>query len=282
MAHYRTVHLLGERPEGFLESGHFWLKEFLPGGVFTVWMDTSGLLTVAGPEGAIDPEQAWPYHRAVEAVRDEFDRDAFRSAVSDVSAYEFSLLAPLGLGLAYEWTAMPSVFGLDIWDGTTDSFAPVDVAERVFEAVGLATVPTLEREVPARNLSSTGVSMPTATHAAKPVAGVLMQKKQGNAVVALRDGFTDLKRAPPSPAGSPADLQEWITETVDTDLLRRYFPKVDQPLVASPLETLDEVVAAELARRAFQSVGRPAMERPDRFEQVVHDRLVTIRNQERS
>ncbi len=275
MDQYRRLAPLEERPDGFFENGHFWLQEFLLGGVVQMRMEPSGLLTFGGPTDTVDPEAAWPYRRGIEAVRSAFDRDAFRNRVEDVSAYEFSLLTPLGMGFTYEWEQVPPIFGLDVWDATIEDFASVDITERVFEAVGIETVPTVDREVPARELSASSLSMPSARYGDGPAAGVVIQKKRGEAVLARRPDYSDHSRAPPAPAGSPSDLADWMTETVDGGLLESY--GLDRSMNQAPLEEFVDAVAAELARRRFASVGKSAMKNPETFHTTVHDRLLTLR-----
>ena len=271
----RPVRPFGARPEGFLDGGHCWLREYVTGGVFAVRMADSGLLEFSGPGGEFEDGVPWPFRPAVVALRENLDRDAFRAAVDDVSQYAFTVLAPLGMGVPYDWDRIPAVFGRAIWDATAGEYLPIDDVERVFEALGGATVPTVEKEVPTRDLQVDASIVPQSAFANAPAAGVVLEKKQGEAVVVARDPFTNHERAPPSPAGQPQDLSEWLETTLDRDRVAALAPQ--RPLDHWDLTALVEHVAGELARREFRAVGAVATQDPGRFEQALRDRIVAVR-----
>lgn len=277
MFHYDPIRPFDDRPSDYLETGHFWLREFVTGGVFAFTMEPSGLLSMRGPTGGFDAEAPWPYRRAIEAIRDRFERDRFRTEVQSVSEYEFYVLAPLSMGVDYDWAEIPPVFGLAIWDDTADSFVSIDVAERVFEAVGLWTIPTVDREVPARELGAGPELIPKSAFADGSAAGIVLLKKRGAAVSILDAGFESVTRVPPKPAGTPDDFESWLRETVRRDAVAPLLPEPDRPIDAWALENLATEVSAELARREFDAIGALAQSNSTQFHDGISDRLVELR-----
>ncbi|MFB6109339.1 MAG: hypothetical protein ABEJ60_00490 [Halodesulfurarchaeum sp.] len=273
---YRGLRPLSKRPEGFFEDGHFWIREFVLGGTFAVRMEGSGLLTVRGPDGEFESGmEPWPYRRAVQTVRADFDREQLREAVPDPADYTVYLLAPLSMGIEYDWSSLPPVLGLDVWDGPNEEYATLDVAERAFEAIDLPPVPTTAREVPARDLGPDRIDIPPSRWADDPAAGVAVRKKHGPAVSVLRDPFDGVSRDSPEPAGVP-DFDAWLSETLDPATVRAWLDG-DRPLDARNIETLTDQVGAELARRAFDAAGEIAMTDPDGYRAAIREWVIENR-----
>lgn len=272
----RPVEPAPDRPTGFLEDGHVWIREYVTGSVLTVRMADSGLLEWRREAGAFE-EPPWPYRPAVSALRDSLDRDRFRASVEDVTDYEFSVLVPLSMGVDYDWDRTPPILGRAIRNRAEGAVLPVDVAERAFEALGVETVPVLERERPVRDLSIEGLSIPGSRFSAGQAAGVVVQKKRGDQVAVLRDGVGPISRRPPEPAGSPEDLASWLHEAVDRERVQSLLQS-DRSVAARDLESLVETVGGELGRRGFDAVGGAALERPSEYRSTVRDRLVAIRS----
>lgn len=278
MAPIAPVRRAADRPEDFLEDGHFWVREYVTGAVLTVRMAESGLLEWGNEAGDFDADPPWPYRPAVAATRSSFDRDRFRGTVEDVSAYEFSVLVPLSMGVAYDWERIPPVLGRAIRNRDAGSTAPVDVAERTFQELGLETVPTIDREIPARDLSIDGVPIPESAYGPERAAGIVLQKKRGEQVVVFGDDVEPRSRRPPDPTGIEAELEPWLQESLDRDVLQSWLNS-DAPIEARDLESLVDAVAGELARRRFDAVGEIARKRPAEYRTAVRDRLVAIRSQ---
>jgi len=277
MEPFHRVRSFEERPEGYLEDGHFWLREFVTGGSFLVRMADSGLLVFRGPERDFDESVPWPFRPAVSSLRSELDRDRFREAVDYVSNYTFSVFAPLSMGVEYDWDQTPAVIGRAIWDDTEEAYVPIDVTERVFEELGVATLPTIEREVPARDLASGPGQIPTSAFGTTQAAGIEMQKKRGETVAVLQDGLSGLSRVPPEPAGQPPDVEAWMEERLDRDAVQIY-TGVEESMASSDVDTLVEAVGGEVARRHFDEIGGLALDHPQRFESAVRTRLVDLRS----
>ena len=278
MFHYDPVRPFEDRPEDYLEGGHFWLREFVTGGVFGVRMEESGMLQMQGPGGTFDAEAPLSYRRAVSALRTRFDRDAFRDAVQNVTDYEFYVLGPLSMGVDYDWTSIPPVFGLSVWDGTEDRFVPIDAAERVFEEFGLATIPTVDREIPARELAAGPDLIPDSSYADEAAAGVVLEKKQGATVSILREGFESVRRVPPNRAGRPEDFDAWLQQHVRAETVSRLILEPDRPLDTWDRDSLAEAIGTELARREFDTVGELALSTPHRYIDGIYDRVGEIRD----
>ncbi|MDZ7851036.1 MAG: hypothetical protein U5K70_09710 [Halodesulfurarchaeum sp.] len=278
MWHYRPVEPFADRPDGYLDGGHFWIREFVTGGVFAVRMDESGLLVMAGPEGDFETPEPWPYRRATDAVRENLDRDGLRAAVDDVTQYTFYVLAPLSMGVEYDWDAMPPVFGLEVWDETADSVLPVDVADRVYEELGLWPIPTVEREVHARDISGDRDRIPEATYGSTTAAGIELRKKRGQSVAVLQRQFESVTRVPPEPAGTPQAFESWLPQELTAETVADLLENGARPLEGWTLEEQSRELSLELARRRFDEVGHLALSDPDRFESAITDRLVTFRH----
>jgi hypothetical protein len=254
------------------------MREYVTGAVLTVRMADSGLLEWGEETGDFDADPPWPYRPAVAAMRSSFDREQFRAAVEDVSAYDFSVLVPLSMGVAYDWERIPPVLGRAIRNREAGSTAPVDVTERTFQELGLETVPTIDREIPARDLSIEDVAVPESAYGPERAAGVVLQKKRGEQVVVFGDDVEPRSRRPPEPAGSAAELEPWLQESLDRDVVQSWLAS-DGSLEARDLETLVDAIAGELARRRFDAVGEIARKRPAEYRTAVHDRVVAIRSQ---
>ncbi|MGM0371378.1 MAG: hypothetical protein ACQEQJ_02600 [Halobacteriota archaeon] len=273
---------MADRPDGFFADGHFWIREFVLGRVFALRMDESGLLTFAGPEGQFDPDTIpWSLRRGIEAVRSNLDRDRLRSAVEEVDAYTFYLVAPLSMGIEYDFDAMPPVLGLDIWDGTVAEYTTLDVTERVFEGIGLWVAPTIEREVPARDLSPDTVEIPTSRWADEQAAGVVFRKKRGGAVTHVRAPFEDTMGESPAGVGIP-DLEEWLAEHLDWDTAESLLSDTDQSLDSMAIEAAIDTIGATLVQTQFAAVGEVADSDPKEFRAAIRNRLVEIRETEAS
>ncbi|AOW80394.1 hypothetical protein HTSR_1216 [Halodesulfurarchaeum formicicum] len=279
---YRGTTPMADRPDGFFADGHFWVREFVLGRAVAVRMDESGLLTFAGPEGEFEAgKPPWSLRRAIEAVRSNLDRDRLRNAADDAGAYTFYLLAPLSIGIEYDFDSLPPALGVDIWDGSAGEYTTLDVTERVFEGIGLWTAPTIEREVPARDLSPESYELPRSRWADEQVAGVVFRKKHGGAVRLARTPFENTTWESPESAGVP-DFDEWLRAHLTADSARSLLEGTDQSLDSVGIEAATDVIGAALAQRRYKSVGQIADSDPKRFRTAIRDRLVEIRGTEAS
>jgi hypothetical protein len=208
-------------------------------------------------------------------VREELDRDRLREGVEDVGAFTFVGVAPLGRGMEYDWDSIPAFLGHDIWDGTADSFATDDVVERVFEGIGLASVPTLEKEVPGTHLDLAGDAFPASRWASSAVPAIVVRKKSG-AIARVDNPNWD--RTAPKDAGidGVARLESWLEERLTPKSLPELARRGPGSVWDRSIEELAADAAGELARREFGTVGRQVRTHPDQFERVVRSRITAI------
>jgi hypothetical protein len=122
------------------------------------------------------------YQHAVHAIRASLDEAALRDAVDAVDSVVFFAVATQYDGVAYDWERLPSVLGVDVWDGTRDEFLSVDATEHVFERVGLEPVNALRKEVHVRDYDVGSEPVPASAWYDGPAAGVVLRKKTGERV----------------------------------------------------------------------------------------------------
>lgn len=277
MHEYRTVEPIDEMPAEYLDSGHFWVQEYVTGRILRFQMESSGLLTFGGPDSIFEPEEIPVYfRRAVETVRAEFDRGRLREGTESVGSYTFYGVATLAGETQYDWSDMPAFLGLDIWDGSTEEFASEDVAERVFEAVGLETAPFLKKEVPARSFNPATYSMPTATWGEGPAPGVLLRKKNG--LPALLTG-TSPSREPwelPEASDTSQSLDAWVESRITGEVIDTLIRDLGIDPEKTPVDEMASDIAAELARRNFDTLGPIIESSSNRFETAVHERIRSL------
>ena len=258
------------------ESGHFWIQEYVLGGLLRFEMAGSGMLRFGDNENVFEPQAIPPHYRpAVAAVREQLDRDRLRGGVDDVGAFTFLGVAPLGRGMEYDWDTIPAFLGHDIWDGTADSFATDDVVERVFETIGLSSVPTLEKEVPATHLDLARDAFPASRWAPSDVPALVVRKKSG-AIARVDNPNWD--RTAPNDAGidGVARLESWLEERLTPESLPHLVPGELDSVWDRSIEELAADAAGELARREFGTVGRQVRTHPAQFETAVRSRITAI------
>ncbi|AWB26840.1 hypothetical protein [Halococcoides cellulosivorans] len=182
------------------ESGHLWLSEWLPGPLLRARLDASGQIRVDGARGRIDDRDPpvdlrWP----IRALRTDLDRAALREATADPSAVTLVLVAPRNEGLDYDWTALPPIVGVAIHDAARDRWLAPDAAERAFEGIGLATLPTIARERRARDFDPESIAIPDSSVRDGPAAGVLIRNKRGDHALVTDVGSGESDPLPDDP-----------------------------------------------------------------------------------
>ncbi|MFB6113984.1 MAG: hypothetical protein ABEJ58_07780 [Halodesulfurarchaeum sp.] len=264
-----------------LDSGHFWIQEYVFGSELWFRMESSGLLVFGDLRNEFDPGSIpLEYDLAARWVRDRFDRDRLREGTEDPEAYVFFGVVPLGGPVAYEWESIPPFLGTDIWDGTAEDFLPEDVVERVFDELGLETVPTIEKEVPARRLQGSISSIPDSAWADEKAAGMLLRKKNGPRALIRRDDLEEsIGKAGndvPSSDLASEDLRSFIESGVDESPLSRVDAGTAGDGAHDPIEETVRRVAVTLAREEYTRI-RPVLEkRPDEFERIVGERVRSL------
>lgn len=277
MHEYRAVEPIDEMPPEYLDSGHFWVQEYVTGRILRFQMESSGLLIFGGCDSIFELEEI-PVHfrRAVETIRAEFDRDRLRGGTDSVDSYTFFGVVTLADETNYNWSEIPAFLGLDIWDGTTGKFASQDVAERVFEAIGLETAPIIQKEVPARSFNPATYSIPATKWGDEPAAGVLLRKKNG--LPALLTG-TSPSRGPwelPDASDNSQSLDVWVESRITGEVVNTLIRDLGIDPDQTPVDEMASDIAAELARRNFDTVGPVVESSPDRFETAVHEQIRSL------
>lgn len=279
MRDYRSVTPLEEMPGTYLESGHFWIQEYVTGRILRFQMDDSGLLTFGTRGDVLESDRVPPhYYTAVDTVRENLDRDRLREGTDAVESYTFFGVAPLAGAVDYDWDAIPGFLGLDIWDGSQSAWTSEDVTTRVFESIGLATVPSFEKEVPARDVDPARMSIPRSNWAAEPAAGLLLRKKNGAPAVLFGPDVDPPAWEPASEASAGGfDLEGWIEEVLTQDRVTAQVPDGRDALKGGDIDVLTTEIAAAIAQREFDTVGPLLEGHPHRFETAVRERLRSLR-----
>jgi hypothetical protein len=253
MQTYPDIPPVGDAPDELLESGHLWLLEKIDGAQLRFQLQSSGLLRFGDDHLVYDDAEDLPlsYQHAVRHVREHLDRDALRTAVEDVEDVVFFGVATQLHGIAYDWSRMPSVLGVDVWSTTDEAFRPPDAVEGIFERLGLQSVNALERELPTRDFDPGSYSMPDSAWYDGPAAGVVIRNKRGQRAQLTPE---ETIAAPPEPvSGASEDLAERFGtrerfERVATDLAETGQPVTVDAVRDRVLETIAREEHARLDR----------------------------------
>lgn len=212
-------------------TGNLWLLEAVEGLPLRFCLQADGQLRFGDAVRPLDAaELPAPATAAVRTVRREFDRDALRAAVEDVSAVTFFGVATCQHRIDYDWDRLPAFLGVDV-DGTDGLLTP-DAAHNSFERLGLTPTPAVERERRADSFKPDRYGFPESAYADSPVAGVSVADKHG------WRGRLD-NEAIAAPAWPTFEDAEGAAERLVTDALLQRFAGGD---------TVDAVQVA-LARR---------------------------------
>ena len=278
MEEYPSVPALADAPSDFLESGHLWIQEYVTGRLLRFQMDESGLLTFAGPTTRFDPDEAPPHYlAAVDSIQSALDRDRLRAGTDAVGSYTFFGVVPLQMGVEYDWTTIPAFLGIDIWEGDEDRFAPPDVTERAFEAVGLQTVPVFEKEVPARQFNPQTYTVPESRLGTAKAAGVVLRKKTGEKATLLADVETHQSATGGEDQASDEDWESALETLITQEYLHTLLDGPDTDLHREPVADLARRVVADLARREFGRFESVLDRHPDAFQTAVTSRVKAVK-----
>jgi hypothetical protein len=203
---------LEDAPEGLLSRGHLWLREHVVGPRVRFTMESSGLLIFGDRERVFDDIPP-KYEHAVRHIRDEFDRDAFHSAVENPSAYDFFGVAPCHVGVDYDWDRLPSFLGLAIWSESNEQFVPSDRADKVFARLNLTPVNTFQKEVNVRDFSPEQFEMPDSAWYDGPAAGVRIENRSGGNALLTEPTVGEQPTDQLAHDEPPAVASELVTDT---------------------------------------------------------------------
>ena len=189
MKSYPTLPPLADVPE-ILDGGHLWIQEFVDGGLLRYRLDESGHLQIAGEDGVFDHgDVPLHYDRSVGYLRSTIDAAVLERGVSDPSAIVYFGVATYRRRVDYDWERLPPVLGHDVWSGPDKSFLSPDVVEKVFERIGLESVPAVEKERRAIDFDPASYELPVSRFRDSPVAGVVVRNKAGGRGVIRSEGI---------------------------------------------------------------------------------------------
>jgi len=180
-------------------SGHLWIQELVTGTPLRFRVAESGLVTFGTETETFDAgdDTPLPYLSATEFVRNTLDLSALRSALDDTKSVTFFGVATLYEGIDYDWSGLPAFLGVDIWSGDRDAYFAPDETVRAYEALGLSTLPAVEKEARAEYtnieeyVSEDASEAPDSAYYDGPAAGVLARDKSGGRAVSWRSGVGD-------------------------------------------------------------------------------------------
>ncbi|MFB6134946.1 MAG: hypothetical protein ABEJ55_08155, partial [Halanaeroarchaeum sp.] len=133
---------------------------------------------------------------------------------------------------------LPPFLGFDIWVDGASRFVAPDVADRVFDAIGLTPLPTYDREVPTTQFDPEGYEVPTSHWSDGVAAGVLIRNKgHGMGVLppisdrhdrpSTVDESVAIQKAVANGLASELEAMDATVESVDVDVLtERMFERV--------------------------------------------------------
>ena len=189
MKSYPTLPPLAEVPE-ILDGGHLWIQEFVDGGLLRFRLDESGHLEIAGQVGVFDHgDVPLHYDRSVGYLRSTVDTAVLERGVSDPSSIVYFCVATYRRRVDYDWGRLAPVLGHDVWSGPDESFLAPDVVEKVFERIGIESVPTVEKERRAIDFDPASYELPASHFRDGPVAGVVVRNKAGGRGVIRTEGI---------------------------------------------------------------------------------------------
>lgn len=256
-----------------LDGGHLWLQEYPTGKIVGFEMDDTGLITF-GADGTEFETVPPSLRRAVRHVRTSIDRDKLRNGVEDVTQFVFFGIATRYEGYDYDWEAVPPFVGLDIWAESEERFVAPDVAERVFDQIGLTPVPAFEKEVPATHFDPTSFEIPTSHWRDGRAAGVIVRNKRGG--TALRENTTSIGE-------SDSDADETVAiERVVTCSFSTVLTALDATVETVDVEVLSDRLFERVARQAYDDIADKLDRRPEAVRDDVGSTVRSVLQEERT
>ncbi|MCT9096421.1 RNA ligase family protein [Haloarchaeobius sp. HME9146] len=249
---YPPIPDAADAPDELFDQGHLWLTEKLDGAHLRLTLRDTGVLAFG------DRNRDWPddqvpeeYRHAVRHVRETVDRAALQDAVDSAGDLVVYGVAMHRQTIDYDWDRVPSFVGFDVWRADRDAFLPPDIAEKVVEGIGLASVNTFDREVPAKHFDPEGYEVPDSAWYDGPAAGVVVKNKRGLRA-AIESDRVDLQEGP-TPVDASAE--EFAERVVTEGMVRRIVRDLTDRAGGSPprpeaihQRAVDRVFRAEYGR----------------------------------
>lgn len=231
-------------PAELFADGHLWVQELVDGVPFRFRVLDSGLLQFGDADAVYEPGTVpLRLRHAARHVREELDREALRDAGEGIASVVFFGVAVEPRRVDYDWAPTPSFAGAEVWQGADERFLPPDAVERAYERLGLTPVPTVVKEVRARDVDPESYEVPSSNWADEPAAGVVFRDKTGNRAVRsnpeLSAGEVRSSLLSPSELVAERVTDAWLDE-----------------LVAGRIVALDQVEFDEVARLVVDRLVR--------------------------
>lgn len=215
-------------PAELFADGHLWVQELVDGVPLRFRVLDSGLLQVGDADAVYDPGTVpLRLRHAVRHIRETLDREALRNAGESVESVCFFGVAVEPRRVDYDWATTPAFVGTDVWQGEDERFLPPDAVERIYDHLRLAPVPTVEKEVRARDVDPESYDIPASNWADQPAAGVVFRDKTGHRSV--RSNPDSASPDATSTALTPAELvADHVTDAWLDELVRVHDVTLDQ------------------------------------------------------
>ncbi len=173
MQSYRLPHV----DDAGVGSGHLWVQELVDGGRLRFRLRASGVVEF-GDDRRVFETVPPRYRHAVRHVRETLDRGALRAAVDDVESVTFVAEATHRRAVPYDLAETPPALGLAVLEAGTP-LSP-DAVERVYDRLGLATLPVVDQEVRASDFDAVPAAIPESALYDGPAAGLVVRNKTGD------------------------------------------------------------------------------------------------------
>ncbi len=236
-------------------SGHVWVQELPTGGELRFQVAASGLVRFGTAEGTFEAASSVPvlYRRAATEISDRLDRGVLQGATDDPESVTFCGVATWNEGVPYDWGALPAFVGTDVWSGTKGAFLSPDTATGVFDRLGLATLPAVEKELPAAHTDFTrfddSAGFPQSAWRDGRAAGVLIRDKSGGCAEAWRRHPDDAARAQ-----SETTADELAAEYATTERIERTIDRLRESERSLTVTTIRDRLVADLARESYATL----------------------------
>ncbi|MFB6146440.1 MAG: RNA ligase family protein [Halobacteriaceae archaeon] len=251
-----------DAPAGFLERGHLWIEEFVCGAALAFAVDESGHLVFGADGRPFDGDPPWRVRHATDHVRRRLDWESVTADLDRASDLVFAGVATTDRGVAYDWDRTPPLLVHDVYDDDGGEWLPPDLVAAATERVGLATVPTVRKEQPAKHFDPDGFDRPESALRDGPVAGVVLRNKRGERARigydGPEDGRADVDDGLGDQEDGPADADALADRLVTGERVDRALARLDasHPDPGTAAERVVATVFREADRRIEGLAGR--------------------------
>lgn len=236
-------------------SGHIWVQELPTGGELRFQVAASGLVRFGTAEGTFEAASSVPvpYRRAAAAITDGLDRGVLRAATDDTQQVTFCGVATWNRGVPYDWASLPAFVGTDVRSDDKATYLSPDTATGVFDRLGLATLPAIEKESSAAHTDFSRFDDPSgfpqsAWHNGR-AAGVLLRDKSGGRAEAWR-----ADRGDTALAQTEWTADELAAEYATPERIERTAEHLGDSGGSPTVATIRDRLVADLARESYATL----------------------------